>query len=393
VRTVITRKDLLVRMETPRFFQEGDNVTISTIVHNYLNSDKRTTIKFKAENADLQNAAEQILTINSNSEVRVDWNLKISNPTGEAKLYVEALTNEESDAVEIKVPVQPSGLKIFSNTIADFDDYSKTEIRNINIPYNADIRTADMKLTVSPSLASTILTSLDELTGYPYGCVEQTMSRFLPTVVVANAFKELNAPISEATQKDLPKMVESGLNRLYGFQLSDGGWGWWRNDGSDPFMTAYVVYGLNIADKSGFKVKSDVKTKGVNALKRQAKNTLDFTTKAYVLYSLSLSAPDQKVLIEEQADKLLSEKLSDYALSLLILTYNEIGNTDKANELLSKLVNDVKYSGEGAAYWETQEFRYSWQNDRVQTTAMALKAIVKMNYGGDLKNKIVMVVI
>lgn len=389
VNTVITRKDLLVRMETPRFFNQGDNVTISTVIHNYLDSEKRTTVNFKSENADLQNAKQQIISIPANSEVRLDWNLKITNPTGEAKLYAEALTNQESDAVEMKVPLQPSGLKLITNSIADFDDFSKTEIKNINIPFNSNLKTANMNLTVSPSLASTILTSLDELAGYPYGCVEQTMSRFLPTVVVASAFKELNAPISEATERNLPKMVETGLNRLYGFQHSDGGWGWWRNDASDPFMTAYVVYGLNIADKSGYKLKSNVKTKGINALKNQAKKDLDFTTKAYVLYSLSLSAPDQKTLIEEEADKLTKENLSDYAKSLLVLIYNEIGNNQKAEEMISLLVKDVKYSGEGAAYWETENFRYNWQNDKVQTTALALKAIVKLNYGGDLKNKIV----
>ena len=28
------------------------------------------------------------------------------------------------------------------------------------------------------------------------------------------------------------------------FQHDDGGWGWWKNDQSDPFMTAYVIDGL-----------------------------------------------------------------------------------------------------------------------------------------------------
>jgi alpha-2-macroglobulin len=45
--TVITRKDLLVRMETPRFFQQRDEITIATIVHNYLETDKNT--KFSLE--------------------------------------------------------------------------------------------------------------------------------------------------------------------------------------------------------------------------------------------------------------------------------------------------------------------------------------------------------
>ncbi len=50
---VITRKNLLVRMETPRFFREGDELVISTIVHNYLSEDKTTKVSFNIENLKL----------------------------------------------------------------------------------------------------------------------------------------------------------------------------------------------------------------------------------------------------------------------------------------------------------------------------------------------------
>ena len=33
---VIARKDVIVRLETPRFLTQGDTVTLSGIVHNYL---------------------------------------------------------------------------------------------------------------------------------------------------------------------------------------------------------------------------------------------------------------------------------------------------------------------------------------------------------------------
>ena len=138
----------------------------------------------------------------------------------------------------------------------------KQKLNYASIPPGTDIRSAGMKLTVDPSLAATILSALDELVGYPYGCVEQTMSRFLPTVVVANAFIKLNAPISEATKKDLPSMVNKGLQRLYGFQHQDGGWGWWENDGTNPFMTAYVVYGLSLAKQADYEIKDGVLNKG-----------------------------------------------------------------------------------------------------------------------------------
>ncbi len=42
VNKFISRKDLLVRMETPRFFRQDDEVVISTIVHNYLSTAKKT---------------------------------------------------------------------------------------------------------------------------------------------------------------------------------------------------------------------------------------------------------------------------------------------------------------------------------------------------------------
>lgn len=389
VKTVITRKDLLVRMETPRFLQQNDNVTISTIVHNYLSSEKRTKVKFTADNVQPMNAEEQTITIPPNGEVRLDWNINVTGVTGDAKLYVEALTNEESDAVELKVPLQPTGLKIINNTIADFDDAVKTETKNFEIPLTSNLQSASLKFTVSPSLASTILTALDELAGYPYGCVEQTMSRFLPTVVVARAFKELDAPISAATEKDLPKMVEAGLNRLYGFQHSDGGWGWWTNDDTNPFMTAYVVYGLNIAQSAGYDIRDNVLSNGISSMKEQLKETLDPTTKAYVLYSLSLADKNSNTLIREYIKLLKKEDLNDYAKSLIILTLNEIGDKQNADAEVADLVKSVKYSGEGAAYWEGKSFHYNWQDDKVQTTAMALNALVKTNLHSDLKNKIV----
>ncbi|MBK8550326.1 MAG: hypothetical protein IPL53_04390 [Ignavibacteria bacterium] len=385
------RKDLLIRMETPRFLQEGDEVTISTIVHNYLDTEKQTKVKFTGENILLQDAVnERTLSIAPNTDVRVDWKVKVLQPLGEAKLYAEALTNEESDAMEVKVPLQPKGLKIIENTIADFSEENKTETKLVNIPSGTDLRSTGMKLTVDPSLAATILSALDELVGYPYGCVEQTMSRFLPTVVVANAFIKLNAPVSEATKKDLPLMVNKGLQRLYGFQHSDGGWGWWENDESNPFMTAYVVYGLSLAKQAGYDIQNGVLNRGVSAIKAHLnKKDLDSTTRAYMLYSLAIAQEKDQEFFKKEIDKIISSDMNDYARSLIAMTWQLIGNESKAKEVLSQLERNVKTSGEGAAYWEGRQFHYRWQDDKVQTTAMALKAIVNINDKSDLKDKVV----
>ena len=379
VNTIITRKDLLVRMETPRFFQQEDEVTISTIIHNYLETDKETKLSLKVENLELiGDSKEQIITMGKNEEKRIDWKVKVNNPTGFAKLTATALTNEESDAVELKVPLQPHGLQLIKYMAIDVADMEKTEVKYVDIPQYTDLRSTKLTLNVAPSLASTMLTALDELVGYPYGCVEQTMSRFLPTVIVANAFKDLNAPISEATQKDLPKMVEAGYNRLYSMQHYDGGWGWWTNDQSQPFMTSYVVYGLTLGDKAGYPVRKDLYKKGITAIKTQLKNKeIDPSTRAYMLYALSYADGSDTKLFEEQL-QILSDvpELNDYAIALISMAARNIGNTEVANKFSQRLVTHAQDMGESGAYWGGQIFKYTWQDDKVQTTAMAVKALI-----------------
>lgn len=386
---VITRKDLLVRMETPRFLQNEDEITISTIVHNYLSTEKNTKVKFSAEGVELVGNNQIELNLKPNTDERIDWKIKVNNPTGEAKLYCEALTNEESDAVEIKVPIQPKGLEMFKNNIADITDEIKTETETINIPSYADLRTVNFKFTASSSIASTLLTSLDDLAGYPYGCVEQTMSRFLPSVIVSNAFKELNAPISEKTQKELPNMVSQGINKLYGFQHSDGGWGWWTNDGSQPYMTAYVLYGLNIAKISGYNVSQTVINKGIVALKNHLNTDNETVSKAYMLYVLSTLDEKNQSLIYNELSKLEKGELNDFALGLMALTYHNTGKDIEAQQKIEALEKSVKYTGDEMAYWEGQKFKYRWQDDRVQTTAMILKAFVNVKNDSPLTGKIV----
>ncbi|MDP2363036.1 MAG: alpha-2-macroglobulin family protein, partial [Ignavibacteria bacterium] len=257
VNKFISRKDLLVRMETPRFFRQDDEVVISTIVHNYLSSAKTTKIEFNSdklkllgskinskgfESAKFTSKKTYEIEIPANSELRIDWKIKVDYPTGVATLKASALTNEESDAMEVKVQIVPNGVKIIDPLVADYSDDKVNENLEFSIPNDVDLRSASFSFTLNPSLAGTILKSLDDLAGYPYGCVEQTMSRFLPTIIVANTFKEINAPLKSQTIEELPKYVDAGLKRLYDHQHSDGGWGWWTNDQTHPYMTAYVIY-------------------------------------------------------------------------------------------------------------------------------------------------------
>ena len=160
VNKFISRKDLLVRMETPRFFRQDDEVVISTIVHNYLTKKKITKIHFEGKNlkliSSLVNSKEVInktggeakdtyeISIPSQTELRIDWKVRITNPTGEATLNVSALTDEESDAMEVKVPIIPNGIKVTNPVVLHYPQENVNETIEISFPENIDIRTATL---------------------------------------------------------------------------------------------------------------------------------------------------------------------------------------------------------------------------------------------------------
>src|SRR4029453_6503674 len=103
------------------------------------------------------------------------------------------------------------------------------------------------------------------LTSYPYGCTEQTLSTFLPNVMVTRALTQLKLAPTERLSA-LDRQVPEGLKRLADFQHEDGGWGWWKTDQNPPFMTAYAIYGLTEAKRAGYRIDDERVQNGARSL-------------------------------------------------------------------------------------------------------------------------------
>src|SRR4029450_2939682 len=96
---VITRKNIIVRLQAPRFFVERDEVVLSANVHNYLPTAKQVRVRLELEGGTLEGPddMEKVVEIEAGGETRVDWRVK-AVMEGEAKVRMSALTDEESDA-------------------------------------------------------------------------------------------------------------------------------------------------------------------------------------------------------------------------------------------------------------------------------------------------------
>src|SRR5438093_2848349 len=58
-----------------------------------------------------------------------------------------------------------------------------------------------LEVRYSPTLAGALVDALPYLADYPYGCTEQTLSRFLPTVITQNVLSRMNLNLKDIREK------------------------------------------------------------------------------------------------------------------------------------------------------------------------------------------------
>lgn len=376
VQKVLARKNLMLRLQTPRFFTQRDSATVVGVVHNYLASDTTVRVSLEATGIDVADGAARSVTVPKGGQARLEWRVYAPGP-GEAVFLAKALGSEESDAMEWRVPVRPYGAPITqarSGTISG----DQTVVERFNLPA-AYRETGTLRIDVSPSAAGTLLGALDFLTTFPYGCVEQTMSSFVPNVVVARTIRELKLP-PLSRPDELDRKVKAGLKRLYAFQHQDGGWGWWTDDATHPFMTAYVMYGLREAQLAGYEVRPDVLRRGLVSLASQlsaASGNLPPDTRAYMSYALVSAAPQAPVPL----DALLESRAQLGPLGKALLALALAARRDpRAMDLAADLERAATTSG-GEAWWDSRTdamLLHEPRGNPVQSSAYAIKALAQL---------------
>jgi hypothetical protein len=388
----IVRKDLILRLVVPRFFVQGDEVVISALVHNYLASGKTARISLDLKGLDVLDGASRDVSVPSRGEVKVDWRVR-AQQVRSATVLGKALTDEESDAMELDLPVNVPGVPLSAsrggvlagagaNPGANPGDTSF----DLTFPAKVQPGSRSLSIRVAPSIAGSLFGALEYLTSFPYGCVEQTMSSFLPNIVVRQAVRDLGLKV-DLDDADLQVKIRAGLDRLYAFQHEDGGWGWWQTDDTHPFMTAYVVAGLAQAKAAGVQVNDDAVDKGAawlrQDLERDSKLAADL--RAYMAYSLAVagqnaaagqSAASQNAASQNAAISAAYNdraKLSPYGAALLGLAM-ESAKDARAATLVAALESSVQQDAEQAWWAATRDPLLDFSEDAsAEATAFAVK--------------------
>jgi uncharacterized protein YfaS (alpha-2-macroglobulin family) len=426
--TTRTNMPLIVRLQAPRFFVAGDQAEISAVLNNNTDAAMRVKPSIEVEGLTLGgSAAGPELDVPAHGEARASWMISAEHP-GKATIRVTGHGGQASDAMEKSFTVYEHGvdkLIAHSGKLRGEDAVVK-----LDLPHER--RNTVVTVQVQPSLAVTMLDALPYLIDYPYGCTEQTTSRFLPAAIVARTLakngldagaiqrrmfggieQEHVAKTHPEGAKDLhllERMTDASMARLYDFQHSDGGWGWWKGGDSDDFMTAYVVWGFSVAKDGGLRVNDGAIQRAVAWLDRRlVQNESDWQQQSWMLHAIAAwraaahegTANDDERRAFENAWS-HRDRLTSYSRALLALAAHDFGDSTRAAVLVRNLEDGVKVdhapdqsilvrgSGSGAAetmgtaHWGEDRFWWHWYDGPVESTAFALQAMVRIDPGNKL---------
>ncbi len=394
-----TSLPLLVRLESPRFFVAGDRSVVSAVINNNSDEPKSVTPSLEATGIVVTSQSPMSVQVPAHGEARADWVIS-ADRAGTATLRVRAASDVEGDAMERSLTVYEHGI----DKLVARSGKVRSDKAVIALTLPPARRDTSLVVNVSPSLAASMLDALPYLIDYPYGCTEQTMSRFLPASVVARTLvrEHLARP---AWMSRLDAVTAQSIDRLYDFQHGDGGWGWWKEDESEAFMTAYVVWGFAVAKEAEIGVDAKRIDLAVDWLDRRLVDMeQDPQAQTWMLHALAMwrhASHEQETEFERRAfDRVWTsrERLSSYSRALLALTARDFGDGDRAEVLVRNLENGVMIDRSpdrsvlignestpspaetmATAHWGANQFWWRWYESPVEATAFSLEAIVTID--------------
>lgn len=383
-------KSLLVRPQTPRFFVVGDQATLGTAVHNNTGRDLTVDVILEGTGMEIMSLPTQKVTISAGQQAYVSWDITVDADTNRVDLVFMASSGQYSDASKPPMgSLDNQGIPVYRYEVPETvgtsgvltESGSLTE--GISIPARWDITQGDLTVRLSPSLAAGMVDGLDYLEHYPYECIEQTISRFLPNVLTTQAMTSAGITDIELETR-LDEQVNLALQRLYNWQRPDGGWGWWPQAGkSDPLTSAYVVLGLAEAKAGGYPISSDVLSRGKNYLMGtlQSLGSLDqqfkLNRQTFILYVLARVGEPQVSLTGTMYES--RQSLSLYARAYLAETLWRIDPLDKRiDTLVSDFVNAAIVSATGVHWQEEWRDYMNWNSD-TRSTAIVLGTLLQVD--------------
>ena len=319
---LVTQKELMVMPNMPRFFREGDKITLVTKISNISEGDLEGTaqlmlfdaLTMKPVDAKFNLKDSQVkFSAKKGQSAPVSWSVEVPEGMGAVTYRVVAKAGNFSDGEEMAVPVLTNRMLVTESMplpIRKKGSKTFTFQKLIDSKKSTTLRNHKLTLEMTSNPAWYAIQALPYMIEYPYECSEQIFTRFYANSIashivnsspkIKNVFEswkssspdaflsnlqknqELKAVMLEETPWvldaqneserkkriallfDLNKMdneLGSALKKLKKAQVSNGGWPWFAGMPDSRWVTQYIITGMGHLDKLGVKnVREDNST-------------------------------------------------------------------------------------------------------------------------------------
>lgn len=356
---IVVSKDVIVRPILPNIVRLGDRLSVSALVQNFTQSERNFLVNLNFGAGDIEEPKEGSLLVPASETQTVSWWINPKKENEAAEMTFSAVAKEDAkdeDKLTLTLPVMKYGFKEKRAMIGE----GNKDFR-LNLSPDVDKEKSKVTLSLSPSLHGSLLPAMKYLIYYPYGCVEQITSTFVPAVI-AKEKPDLFKGYLE--NEDIDKNIKAAITKLQKMQKIDGSFGWWGNRESSAFVTAYVVEYLSRAQKLGFDDRG-VLDRAKNYLISKEKNSTDSVS---LSYGLSFLGENKELLFDLNKVDLPAD-----ILALAVMSNVRNSRTNPETNGLNVLISLAKEQGEGI-YWDSGNKETFGSNEA--STALAARALM-----------------
>lgn len=396
---IVATKPLLIRPVTPRFLVSGDHVLMSAVVNNNTVNDLTASINLQSEGfvLDEPGQATKQVTIPANGRARVEW--WGTAGAGESADLVFSVATTGGDSLQDAARPVWGALPILQYTAPQAfvtggalrDGVSRQEI--ISLPRTFAPTGGGLEVELSPSLAGSLLSALEAVEVPEYDVnAEATLSYLLPNLEVYRALNGAGLSDPELTER-VTNNVATSISRLLSLQNEDGGWNWWGrsfflDDGSqanasDPYISAYIFFGLLRAREIGMSVDDNALQRAGTYLSGLQPDITNDTPGAeldeitFVQFALAHANSFDAALAGDLYNA--RDRMSPSSQALLAFVINKINPADeRVRDLISNLETSAVLTSSGA-HWETPRENMFTTGSPLYTTSVVTYVLAQLD--------------
>ena len=378
-------KPVMAAPALPRFLRSNDAASVGIVIHNHTDTAGDAIVTATANGATLD-AARQTVAVPANGSARVRFAATASSNAAASFEFGVALGSER-DAVRVTVPIDR--LRVYDNRLVVEQKLANHATWSGTLGVAADVVRDDsvLTITVDRSGVGDLAPGLRSLVEYPYGCLEQTMSRFIPLVAAKDLAKTLDDPSLQGTKAQ--QFIRAGVAKVIRHQQGDGLFSLWPQSQTHPHLAAYALWGLTVAERSGEPIPAAVFDNGLQALRTWAnasaiKPNGDGAVAAMAAYVMALRGKPDAGITARLYD--LRTGLPKWGQAFLLRAMKLAKADPKQLAELQRVVESgvVVANGTALVHETGGGDDYHYMNSDIRASAMTLAALLEVDPGSNL---------